>query len=127
MLDLGNLSTIYDRFHLSAFVYGRELGMHQQNLTDANFQFLVGWLKHQKVAVVIMFESDHAEYFHRMKETGKDESFDIHTRVAANHLYQALAEDGHRGQSVCDIAWDVSSKGFPTEEDVRSWIAQLSS
>jgi thymidylate kinase len=122
MADLQIKPAIYDRFHLSAFVYGRLLGLHPQNLTDFNFHRLVQWLKAQEVWTVIMFASDHADLEQRMLDAmDKDEMFDIGIRLAANQHYENLALHGYRGQLVCDVAWDISKLGFPQIPEMRSW------
>jgi len=122
MADLQLKPAIYDRFHLSAFVYGRLLHQHPQNLTDFNFHSLVRWLKAQGVTVAIMFASDYDELESRMlNDMDKDEAFDIGIRLAANRHYENLAVHGYRDQLVCDIAWDISKLGFPQSVSVASW------
>lgn len=122
MMDLGTGPGIYDRFHLSAFVYGRLLHRHPQNLDDESFFVLVEWLKAEGVITVIMYASDHIELKRRMREQGKAEAFDMEVRMMANHHYEILATDGFRGRPVCELAWNISTQGFPSGAELRSWL-----
>lgn len=122
MQDLKSEPIIYDRFHLSAFVYGRLLGRHRQNLTDENFIGLVQWLIAEEVKTVIMYASDELELERRMIQQGKAEAFDLETRMAANRHYKKLAEEGWMGHHVCELGWDISTMGFPRMDQVVRWV-----
>jgi len=123
MADLLTTPQIYDRFHLSAFVYGRLLHQHQQNLDDMSFRILVEWIRNECATTIIMFASDHDELERRMlADMAKDEAFNIDVRLMANVHYEILATDGYQGHPVCEIAWDISTQGFPQMHQVAAWM-----
>lgn len=121
MRDLVPEHAIHDRFHLSGFVYGHLCAMHPEDITPARMRVLMKWLRFMNVPVVIMFDGDQVEYKSRMAEKPKEETFGMNVRLIVNEIYGFLSRYTLMGLPFCDIAWDISKKGFPTEEDLLRW------
>lgn len=112
---------IYDRFHLSGFVYGHLGGLHPTGLTPQKLHMLMNWIRFKGIPVVIMFDSDERSYIKRMEERPKREQFAIENRIVINAMYAHLSSEHLFGTPFCQVAWDISERGFPNDEEVQRW------
>jgi hypothetical protein len=109
---------VQDRFHLGAITYGR-LTKNGNCPAVRDMLMVQRYLRWQGCITVIMYaERDWLRKSRFMKE----EMYPLDTILDVNAAFIALTKTTNRGEPYHDIAYDVSKRGYPTDETLKEWL-----
>jgi hypothetical protein len=109
---------VQDRFHLGAITYGR-MTKNGNCPTSRDMLMVQRYMRWQGCIVVVM----HAERDWLRRSTfNKGEMYPLDTILDVNSAFIALTKTTNRGEPYCDLAYDVSKRGYPSDETLSEWV-----
>jgi hypothetical protein len=116
--DMMSRYAVQDRFHLGALAWHTK---DQTNMSHDRLKMIEAILLSLGSVICVIYAGDDDWYEQRLRESNRDEMFDVDKIMEANRLYR----DTIPHVSMVDIHWDVCEKGMPSSDSdtFREWLS----
>lgn len=111
-------SHVQDRFHLGAIVYGLLLG--RGSYPSSQHMLIVQRMLRWRGALTIIMHGE--QQWMRENLKSRAEMYNAEQILVSNQAFAMLAGSTNCGESYCQIAYNVSRCGYPSEETLRFWF-----
>lgn len=107
-----------DRYHLGAIVYGMMLNRgtypHAQRML-----LLMRMLRWRGALTIVMYSEDK---WLRENLVARNEMYNREVILASNLAFMHLASNALNGEPYCQLAYNVTRHGYPSEETLEEWF-----